>query len=246
MSTFVKIMTLLKTSKSPLDPSQFLRSLKQVLIKSGRSEFNLFQQQDACEILSCILDELCSESVLALHLININIKNTVTCNSCLLSNIQEDPCKILQLPVSTSVQQSMNSFLQPEELQNDNLYFCNVCSSLQPGLLEHEVSKLGDILIIQLKRFLSFGTSVSKDTKAVKCEKQIKIPITVDTDIIFHKTFSLFAVVNHSGTLQRGHYTALVNNLPTSTWFHCNDAAVIPSKQDVSEELAYILFYKAL
>ena len=47
-SSFLKVMSLLKTSKSPLDPSQFLRFLKQVLIKSGRADFNIFQQQDAC------------------------------------------------------------------------------------------------------------------------------------------------------------------------------------------------------
>ena len=88
VSAFVKIMSLLKTSKSPVDPSQLLRFLKQVLIRSGRPEFDLYQQQDACEILSCVLNELCRESVPALNCVNMYVKNTVTCNSCLLSIIQ--------------------------------------------------------------------------------------------------------------------------------------------------------------
>ena len=71
--SFLKIMALLKTSKAPLDPSQFLRYLKQIVIKSRRNEneFNIFEQQDACEILSCILNGFCSDSVPALNLIKI-------------------------------------------------------------------------------------------------------------------------------------------------------------------------------
>ena len=45
-SSFVKIMSLLKSSKTATGPSQFLRFLKQVLVKSGRPNFKIFEQQD--------------------------------------------------------------------------------------------------------------------------------------------------------------------------------------------------------
>lgn len=126
------------------------------------------------------------------------------------------------------------------------MYFCNFCSSHQPASIEHEFTRVGDILIIHLKRFTNFGNSVTKDIRPIKCNHEITIPVSFDNDITSHKKFKLFAVVNHSGTLERGHYTALINIAEFHSWFHCNDAAVISYKQDIPKDLCYILFYKAI
>ena len=63
VSAFVKIMSRVKSSKTAIDP-QFLMFLKQVLVKSGRPLFNIFEQQDAGGILACILDKLCGDFIL--------------------------------------------------------------------------------------------------------------------------------------------------------------------------------------
>ena len=246
VSSFLKTMSLLQTSRSALDPSQFLRFLKQVLIKSGRVDFNIFQQQDACEVLSCILDELCSQSFHALDLIKTHVKNSITCNSCFHSNTVEDPFSILQIPICNSVQQAITSFLKSEELQGDNMYFCNFCSSLQPASLAHEFTRVGNLLIIQLKRFVNIHNSLTKDIRPVKCNQEIVIPLTVDSEVISHKKFKLQALINHSGTLERGHYTALIRKPQSSIWIHCNDTAVFRSKQSIPpQDLCYILLYRA-
>ena len=106
------------------------------------------------------------------------------------------------------------------------MFHCNICSSHQPAILEHEVSKIGHYLVIQLKRFLCFDRSVTKDIKYVKCSSTLSVPITVDTDVVCHKRFKLIATINHSGNLNSGHYTAFTSN-ECSVWFHCNDSAVI-------------------
>ena len=87
VSSFLKIMSLLTCSKSPIDPSQFLRFLQQVLIKSGQPDFNLYQQQDAAEILLHILNELSAECLHASNLINTLVRSTITCHSCVTSSI---------------------------------------------------------------------------------------------------------------------------------------------------------------
>ena len=91
---------------------------------------------------------------------------------------------ILQLSVSDSTQSAIDSFLKPEELTNNNLFFCNYCASLQPAVLEHEFSRLGDFLIIQIKRFLNFSGTVTKNTKSVYCDPQINVPFNADSNII--------------------------------------------------------------
>ena len=150
----------------------------------------------------------------------------------------------MQLPVSNSIQESIDSFLRPEELSGNNEYLCNVCSALKPAVLEHEFSKMGDFLIIQLKRFRNLHGSVTKNIQSVKCNQQVQLPVLVGNNTVCNKTFKLIASVNHSGSLERGHYTASINT--SSVWFHCNDAAVIQSSKGVSGELYYIFFYKAV
>ena len=89
VSSFVKIIVFLKSSKSAIDRSQFLRFLKQVLVKSGRPYFNIFQQQVAGKVLACILDELC-DFILALDLVQVNTKVIIDCLSCHQSIDNED------------------------------------------------------------------------------------------------------------------------------------------------------------
>ena len=78
------MMSLLKSSKPVTDPSQFLKFGNQVLAKSGRKHFNIFEQQDTREILACVLDELCGDFIFALDLVQVKTKVTIDCLSCTL------------------------------------------------------------------------------------------------------------------------------------------------------------------
>lgn len=76
VSAFVKIMSRVKSSKTAIDP-QFLMFLKQVLVKSGRLHFNIFQQQDAGGILDFISDELCGNFMCYCKLLQVRIRLTI-------------------------------------------------------------------------------------------------------------------------------------------------------------------------
>ena len=75
-------MSLLQTSKGALDPSYYLKYQRQIISKAGNPTFDLFFQQDAAEILSYILEELCEESIHASESIKIHIRQTVSCTVC--------------------------------------------------------------------------------------------------------------------------------------------------------------------
>ena len=102
-------MSLLKISKVALDPSYFLKCVKQIICKVGNPAFNLFSQQNAAEILSYILEELCGESIHASEDIRIHIRQTISCTTCQQYTSTEDSSSIFQLPVSESMQSSLNS-----------------------------------------------------------------------------------------------------------------------------------------
>ena len=63
--------------------------------------------------------------------------------------------------------------------------------------------------------------------------------------------YDLYGVVNHSGTLNFGHYTAKCFNVAENKWYTYNDSMVSQIKtmfSDIREEVvtpaAYVLFYK--
>ncbi|XP_072337181.1 ubiquitin carboxyl-terminal hydrolase 22 isoform X3 [Scyliorhinus torazame] len=57
-----------------------------------------------------------------------------------------------------------------------------------------------------------------------------------------HK-YSLFAVVNHQGTLESGHYTSFIRQ-HKDQWFKCDDAIITKASiKDVLDSEGYLLFY---
>ena len=114
-------------------------------------------------------------------------------------------------------------------MSGKNEFFCNICSSNNQVPADHEISKVGDYLTIQMKRFLVFNQEVTKDITKISCTPTLAVPVTLDDDIVGHKKFSLIATINHTVNLARGHYNSFIKS--TSSWFHCNYAAVIPTNE---------------
>ena len=212
VTAFVKIMPLLQTSKGALDPSYFLKCLKQIISKAGSPAFDLFSQQDATEILSYILGELCRECIHASESVRIHIRQTISCTACQQYTSTENSSSILQLPVSESIQKSLNSYLESNFLSGENEFFCNTSSSNNQALADHEISKVGDYLIIQVKRFLVFNQAVTKDITKISCTLTLTVPVTLDEDVVGHKKFNVIATINHTGNLARGHYTSFIKS----------------------------------
>ena len=246
VSSFVKIMSLLKTSKSPVDPSHFLRHLQKLMSNSGENDFDIFQQQDVAEVVGSLLEEFCISSALVKSQIQISVHTSITCNRCCQTNLKEETSLILQLAADKSIQSAINSFLRPEELSEGNLYFCELCNSYEGASLEHHFSSVGSYLIVQLKRFLNDRDRLFKDIQLVECVSLLSLPI-VDANVTAHKKFKLIGTINHTGTLQRGHYTSFIRPSGVQSWLHCNDAAVLGTKEaKVNSTTSYLFFYEAV
>ena len=55
--------------------------------------------------------------------------------------------------------------------------------------------------------------------------------------------YTLFAVINHIGNLEAGHYTSFVRQ-HKDRWFQCNDHQIVPASiEKVLESEGYLLFY---
>ena len=118
-SYFVRIMSFLRSSKSPLDPFQFLLCPHGIVIKSGKPKFSPFQQQGAAEILSCIFEEVCVEFLHVHHMLRFKLRYEITGNACFNDSSNEES-SLLQLTVSNSIQTALNSSLETETFQQQN------------------------------------------------------------------------------------------------------------------------------
>ena len=93
----------------------------------------------------------------------------------------------------------LNSYLESNLLSDENEFFCNFCSTNNQALADQVISKVGDYLIIQVKRFLVFNQAVTKYISKISCNPTLTVPATLDEDIAGHKKFDLIATINHSG-----------------------------------------------
>ena len=77
---------------------------------------------------------------------------------------------------------------------------------------------------------------------------QIKIlftvPKTIEDKVCFTSKYSLIASINHSGTLNRGHYWTFIKDVHSSSWSSCKGKLVFNVDENfVNNTTSYILFY---
>ena len=72
---------------------------------------------------------------------------------------------------------------------------------------ETKLIKVGTTVILQLQRYIIFmGNPVKDNIKVKPSFDLLKIPVCCENTVSFSASFSLEAIINHSGTLQAEHY----------------------------------------
>ena len=123
------------------------------------------------------------------------------------------------------------SWWLPLQLAQDDAWKCPHCKALQQGMVKLSLWTLPDILIIHLKRFCQVGERRNKLSTLVKfplCSLNMaphvaqrsagakpapgpwpswKQPACLPTNYPLDFLYDLYAVCNHHGSLQGGHYT---------------------------------------
>ncbi|KAM9817376.1 ubiquitin carboxyl-terminal hydrolase 31-like [Neosynchiropus ocellatus] len=171
-------------------------------------------------------------------------------------------------PQNCSLAQCFQLYTKEEQLAPDDAWRCPHCKQLQQGSIKLSLWTLPDILILHLKRFRQDGD------RRMKMQNMVKFPLT-GMDMAPHMVkrsqsswslpshwspwrrpygmgrdpedylYDLYAVCNHHGTMQGGHYTAQCKNSIDGQWYCFDDSDVQPiSEDEVCKQTAYILFYQ--
>ena len=212
-------------STVPIDHSKFLWALKLKISSTRSAPFDFNSQQDAAEILQVVFDELKGSSIRADDLLSNTLSTIVTYNSCFCSTVREEKLDIVSV--------LWRNFFRLSCWNKESI---KDTSFIQSAL----------ILVIHLKRFHIEHDKVSKDNQFFKCfpEDSLQIRITDSNEVSFFNNFSLVARINHSGSLNNGHYWAIIKDNTTSQWFSCNDKVVFEIKaDDLDNKTSYMLFY---
>ncbi|XP_010143812.1 PREDICTED: ubiquitin carboxyl-terminal hydrolase 31 [Buceros rhinoceros silvestris] len=174
-------------------------------------------------------------------------------------------------PQTCTLSQCFQLYTKEEQLAPDDAWRCPHCKQLQQGSITLSLWTLPDVLIIHLKRFRQEGDRRMKLQNMVKFPLS---GLDMTPHVVKNRQrrrsswslpshwspwrrpyglgrdpedyiYDLYAVCNHHGTMQGGHYTAYCKNSVDGQWYCFDDSDVqqLP-ENEVCKQTAYILFYQ--
>ena len=159
----------------------------------------------------------------------------------------KDDCLIKKKKEKLNLYDLLNLFNNEEKLNSDNQWFCNKCKKNQNAIKKMEIYKPPNYLIIHLKRFKLKTGLFSNNNK-----NNIFIDFPINdlnlSEYVIEKNnnnvlYDLYAIIEHYGDLDMGHYMAKCKN--NKEWIEFNDSSVeIIDSNNIVNNNAYVLFYK--
>ncbi|XP_064473286.1 ubiquitin carboxyl-terminal hydrolase 16-like isoform X2 [Ornithodoros turicata] len=146
----------------------------------------------------------------------------------------------------------LHQFTSPELLIGANALSCDGCGNGKRAAasLQLLVQDPPRVLTLHLKRFQQNGRAL--------CKVNRHVPFPLNLDLAPYccqqkleqgssTEYTLYGVVEHSGRLSGGHYTAYVKQRSSGHWFHASDSHVSEvTEPTVLKSQAYLLFYERL
>ncbi len=138
----------------------------------------------------------------------------------------------------------LEHFGKLEQLTEENKWYCPKCKEHQLAKKKIEIYTCPEILLIHFKRFKNnykLGNLVKFPIEGLDMEKFIHYKENENSDNIY----DLFAISNHVGNLDGGHYFAYCKNIYENKWYEFNDSSVsLIDENNIVSKNAYVLFYK--
>ncbi|XP_066995037.2 ubiquitin carboxyl-terminal hydrolase 22-like [Anabrus simplex] len=152
----------------------------------------------------------------------------------------------------TSLVDCLKRFTRPEHLGSSAKIKCDNCQSYQECTKQLTMKTLPVVVSFHLKRFEHSSRFRKKISKFIKFPEhldmtpfmsQCRNQCTDSPPMHSGNIYSLYAVINHMGTLNAGHYTAFIRQ-QHGKWYKCNDQLITKaSLQEVLNSEGYLLFY---
>ncbi|XP_077374488.1 uncharacterized protein LOC144017111 [Festucalex cinctus] len=158
---------------------------------------------------------------------------------------------VLSLPIPTrsskcSIQDCLSLFFEQTLLTGGEKILCSACELRKETVLLTCLDNPPEILVLHLKRFGCKGKNQVKLRTNVVFSTELDLSsfLSSSAQNTSCSSYRLYAVVNHAGHLNMGHYTALCHSSLTRTWHSFDDSAVRElHDRHVQSPDAYVLLY---
>ncbi|WKY10720.1 hypothetical protein Q1695_002799 [Nippostrongylus brasiliensis] len=183
---------------------------------------------------------------------NLQTVSELSCMSCGEQSATFEECSLItvELPVHasrTSLHQCLSSHFSQTTLDGDSRWNCPRCRAPKRASRLTKLWSLPPVVVVHLKRFSMENGDYAKNTMPVDFD-----PGRLDLSDYLHENspesagpYRLYAITNHCGRLNSGHYTALVCHGTTGEWLRFDDESVSSSSTSgINTSEAYMLYYK--
>ncbi|XP_017565328.1 ubiquitin carboxyl-terminal hydrolase 47 isoform X2 [Pygocentrus nattereri] len=203
--------------------------------------FLVYEQQDAVEYYQRILKQIVPQ---VSQVFEGKLSNNSKCPD---GHIYQEKCPFITIPLAIdtghdkiyNVKEGLEAFFQPSQLDEDNWLYCDQCDQKTETETWNEIEEFPTVLTLHLKRF-DFDYM---QMRHVKNHCPMEIPPTLQ---LKDYEYDLYAVVNHSGDRNGGHYNAAIKSFEDNQWYCFDDSSVTKYSVDALQKsrLAYLLMYR--
>ncbi|KAI4479124.1 hypothetical protein M0804_011263 [Polistes exclamans] len=185
------------------------------------------------------------------------LRSTITCSSCQKDSTTYETFNSLTMSLPHTNRCTLDDCIQRFVTGQKVVgWKCPKCQAPREATKKFDFIKLAPIIVIHLNRFAESGGWLEKRNTTVDFplkEFNLKPYLITDHDAPINNarfcTYNLYAMSNHYGTMEGGHYTAFCKNSIQNKWYKYDDQTVTevsPSQVKSQNNSAYLLFYTSL
>ncbi|CAD8126068.1 unnamed protein product [Paramecium sonneborni] len=243
------------------------RIVAKELIKVLQKHFSIYEMHDSSELLLFILDKFKEEIIITPQL-NLSsqdqfkqyitfidelfhgqLNSFIKCPNCDKISQHQDPFYDLSLPLinknfmqrKLTIQECLNNYFKEEMIEGG--WTCSFCNEKFKSIKRRvKITFAPNILVLQLKRFQSYPL-----------QKKIKEPVIADMELniknfcvpeVIDTKYELQAMIVHSGTIDQGHYVAVVKRNQNFYLFNDDEIERLSLNQLNRIDQAYLFMYR--
>uniref|UniRef100_A0A671URI1 ubiquitinyl hydrolase 1 n=1 Tax=Sparus aurata TaxID=8175 RepID=A0A671URI1_SPAAU len=235
---------------SQQDAQEFLRFLLDKLHTEINRKPNVLYNLDMTSDVFSSFKHLERDDSRIVDLFSGQLRSSLHCSVCSHYSNTFDVFCDLSLPIpkrssggEVTLRECLDLFSQEEKLDKENSPMCERCNRHTECTKQLSIQRFPQVIVIHLNRFTMTRWSISKSTVYVS------FPLTnldlgpygpIDCGPVL---YDLYAICNHAGTVNMGHYTACCSD--ENGWCFYNDSSVTPvSENQLQTNQAYVLFYQ--